>query len=1245
MAKGIDAQIRQGAANAATGQLRSIFPAPSSATLEQMATYEARLAQINRTIASGRGGVTGADATRIGAAVAQGQALQNLTPGQATLQQQIVGLGRVFDDTGKQGVNAFAGLAAGWQRLESVVTRFAIRQVLFAFVQGIKAGVQSFIDLQIKFAQIDNAARAAGSSLAAIQPSIDKLSSSSGFKQIDIANGYLQIFQQRATSGAEAATLMAQALQLARASGGTVAQSVNSLVETLNAFHLATSRATEISGLLYRTSQTGHATLEQTGAAMAQTAGTARALGISIYEVSGFIQTLGQNGETVSRSTAALEGVMRHLLSPGKDLQKVFESWGFATGQAAVSTLGFSGTLQRLFQQFQGDASRLERIAPGIRELTQAFDGSQASFDRLNSNIQSAASGQDNLAAAAARAAANVGTSLQTEFTKIQNNFINLGGGIANAINNLSSGIGGLSNVVSGGTSVILNAGYAYVAFKLAIGATNLITAAAVAASGTRAFAAEGEAAAVSKASAAYRGLRAGIAFILLLPVAIDIGKAIGNWLSQFESLTAIFRVVETISQRFLSNVAEAANHLTQIQIANAASVEHSNEDQLGRSASQLGQSLAGQRVLLQNTLRDLETRMKVIQESLRVASASIIKDLNFEIQKITKNISEAKAQINASQKFLETQRENSQARLFQAGLHVESNPTAGIGLIEGRIRNLNAEIQALGGRTDDAAIAAVRRKYDEIERLEQERFQRQTTIAEQRARTFGEGTVERFNPNTGQVERLVNLQRQYAEYTARIRRDEEARANFERQNIQRQTARQQQAQADEIAAQARRKRIEDALKSLTEFNPVDQNGRVRPEFEGATRQETQQRVRSEFERRLGELRRAAGEDEFQRILSQYGLREALTRQLSNLERQLQTNNQLQQNERAAAAVTREQRAANAAVEAAHSRLQNQSQATGQAGLRVGSDLDAVLTFINQAGLRANDPVKLGLQQDVVAINRLIAEIQLNRGTDTAAQAAERTAALQAAFAKLRDDFNAAGQANPRLAQVTNENGTVTTAQEVFDRLSQSAPAFLQAAGQLREVQNNLTTAQQAVVALSQRYVQINDELRRVPGLANAANIALNRGVDALATGIDGLTRSIRELITSMRSIPQIPGSSALQQQYNNVPPPPTPTTNRAEGGLIPGFGSGDIVPAMLEPGEFVMRRSATRQYFPLLNALNSGFTPSGASGGLSSVTTVGDITVNLQGGKPSDTSAREIAQAIRREIRRGTISQDQLLN
>ena len=83
----------------------------------------------------------------------------------------------------------------------------------------------------------------------------------------------------------------------------------------------------------------------------------------------------------------------------------------------------------------------------------------------------------------------------------------------------------------------------------------------------------------------------------------------------------------------------------------------------------------------------------------------------------------------------------------------------------------------------------------------------------------------------------------------------------------------------------------------------------------------------------------------------------------------------------------------------------------------------------------------------------------------------------------------------------------------------------------------------------------------------------------------------------------------------------------------------------MLEPGEFVMRRSATRQYFPLLNALNSGFTPSGASGGLSSVTTVGDITVNLQGGKPSDTSAREIAQAIRREIRRGTISQDQLLN
>lgn len=55
-----------------------------------------------------------------------------------------------------------------------------------------------------------------------------------------------------------------------------------------------------------------------------------------------------------------------------------------------------------------------------------------------------------------------------------------------------------------------------------------------------------------------------------------------------------------------------------------------------------------------------------------------------------------------------------------------------------------------------------------------------------------------------------------------------------------------------------------------------------------------------------------------------------------------------------------------------------------------------------------------------------------------------------------------------------------------------------------------------------------------------------------------------------------------------------------ASGGLIPGSGRGDHVPAMLEPGEFVLRRSVVQALsLPVLHALNGGAVPAMATGGV----------------------------------------------
>jgi len=53
-----------------------------------------------------------------------------------------------------------------------------------------------------------------------------------------------------------------------------------------------------------------------------------------------------------------------------------------------------------------------------------------------------------------------------------------------------------------------------------------------------------------------------------------------------------------------------------------------------------------------------------------------------------------------------------------------------------------------------------------------------------------------------------------------------------------------------------------------------------------------------------------------------------------------------------------------------------------------------------------------------------------------------------------------------------------------------------------------------------------------------------------------------------------------------------------ATGGIVPGTGSGDTIPALLTPGESVITKEATQKYAPILHEMNKGTLP-GFAGGL----------------------------------------------
>ena len=69
------------------------------------------------------------------------------------------------------------------------------------------------------------------------------------------------------------------------------------------------------------------------------------------------------------------------------------------------------------------------------------------------------------------------------------------------------------------------------------------------------------------------------------------------------------------------------------------------------------------------------------------------------------------------------------------------------------------------------------------------------------------------------------------------------------------------------------------------------------------------------------------------------------------------------------------------------------------------------------------------------------------------------------------------------------------------------------------------------------------------------------------------------------------------------------------------------------------MNSRSTRQFYSQIQAMNAGQTPQFRENG-GSVTTIGDINVNVTGGAGSenpDVAGRQIANSLRRELRRNT--------
>ena len=306
------------------------------------------------------------------------------------------------------------------------------------------------------------------------------------------------------------------------------------------------------------------------------------------------------------------------------------------------------------------------------------------------------------------------------------------------------------------------------------------------------------------------------------------------------------------------------------------------------------------------------------------------------------------------------------------------------------------------------------------------------------------------------------------------------------------------------------------------------------------------------------------------------------------------------------------------------------------------------------------------------------------RPTAAAEALTKAPAELDTHIGKQRDIVNAQGVINKLLSETQTKTVAVTealreqeawyvTGQRNLDTLAKTFLSIWSPTGKIeptgdfgQDVEiNRINTMAISIQRLITSGGNIGEINRRLEALANVKFSLIDKEMFGVANTLDTLIdtlsagRDAFAQIEDSKDIDMTPAVTAFEQTTTALDRMTTSAINARNAlGLVGGINAAaqerslggmiyrqlggftprgtDTVPAMLSPGEFVVNAKSSKQFFSQLVAINSGTQPVyRAEGG--PVTTIGDVSISVNGTRAPQQTAREIMSAFKRETRRGT--------
>ena len=1116
----------------------------------------------------------------------------------------------------QEAANKTKEFTISWQTLARVVTTRLALGGFNLLVKSLREGTQAAIDFGIRLAEIGTIA-GKGADLGGIRKELISISKDTGAGLSDVAEGYYQTLSNQVGNATESLQVFRAAGKLAIATNSSLENSVNLTTAALNGWNKDASEAGAVTGKLFKTIELGRLRVGDLANNLGAVGPVASQMGVSLEEALASLANMTVKGTRATKSITQLRAIMTQMLKPTKELKTLMQDeWGVDNAEQAIKMFGGMNNLLAELDKVSGGASdSMAEFFSNVRALAGVF-AQTGDMDRTLKTIEQIdEAGEDLLDWASklvldtpAKRAQLAFNELKISLEEVGNALIPFATGGAQAIKGLADNMGFLAAAVATFSVVALVS-------KLQ--------------SATIAMSVFQKAAIATRAAMA---LGIGVAFLA--------GYAIGEGINYL--LAANERMAEHV--KLLNEMGKANANLINKNISESLKEQVKDWEKLeGNAVKYFAQLQKGYSA----TEKSVKSLSDTSQEFGKDRFDSLIKGQQDLVNALSKAEAKAAQVSKAAHKDIVKQKTTLDQKRF-----------------DWQISRLNdiSKAEAQGRRAADLISKGTRltRTAQSPEQLE--RAKELIELGQQQAEQ-SENTAGSIQHEGTQVRSITSArQRQVQAMNALIG------VSKREQSLSRKAAATANAnlKAQEKRLGDMKKLTADILKGSTVFDKKGvQKSTKEIAADGTKAQESWGKLLDMFGR----------EDQLKNLKLSELLDLGKIGQQINAEAARLPDVKVKLDSDYAGFFTKLQAAANEIPIEVKVFLSLQGE--GVSAQDTPGDISKKFSRAKDSIVKAKEELT-ALKQLYVTLEQTVSTLELPKNIPLANERAPgqlRTFVtefkkLESGVKGIKDLSFAPGSGDAaklrdfslkvaKLSQLGKDIGVSEGITNLGLNFEYATREVDKLALGLAHMANDVKDAAKADVGAAEAgTIQRNAE--RLESILNKFKNNDNKiefRIDG--AGLEEATTKTASIKTTAETMQATAFVDSLTQAQNimagiatTAATMPLPTgagivQNSSHGGLIKYLSGGgfapkgtDTVPAMLTPGEFVMNAKSSKRFYSQLVAMNAGIKPLyRAEGGAVTNNNIGDINVSVNGGPSTKQSARDIATALRREMRRNTLS------